>query len=95
MVLLERIELSASPLPRVCSPTELQQPTVGRRALQRGLPLSSIPPRGKGVRMSGAGKQSREERLAARLRENLRRRKAQARAIAADKPPLPKKEPER
>ena len=38
---------------------------------------------------------SREERLAARLRENLRRRKTQARAIAADKPPLPKKEPER
>jgi hypothetical protein len=29
---------------------------------------------------------SREERLAARLRENLRRRKAQARALAATTP---------
>ncbi|HSG55877.1 MAG TPA: hypothetical protein VLA45_10500 [Paracoccaceae bacterium] len=36
-------------------------------------------------------KQTREERLAAQLRENLRRRKAQARAIghAKDDPPLP------
>jgi hypothetical protein len=34
---------------------------------------------------------TREERLAAKLRENLRRRKAQARAQAAgDKPSLPK-----
>ena len=37
--------------------------------------------------------QTREERLAARLRENLRRRKAQARALGADaKPALPKDE---
>jgi hypothetical protein len=42
--------------------------------------------------------QARQERLAARLRENLRRRKAQARALAGadggetgqDLPPLPK-----
>ena len=34
-------------------------------------------------------KPSREERLAAKLRENLRRRKAQSRAMD-DKPPLPK-----
>ena len=36
---------------------------------------------------------SREERLAAKLRENLRRRKAQARASTeaeGDSPPLPK-----
>ena len=33
---------------------------------------------------------SREERLAAKLRENLRRRKEQARAVSADNPPLPK-----
>ena len=34
---------------------------------------------------------SREERLAAKLRENLRRRKAQARALdEAGKPALPK-----
>jgi tRNA A37 threonylcarbamoyladenosine dehydratase len=37
---------------------------------------------------------TREERLAAKLRENLRRRKAQARDKAADKaPPLPKSPP--
>jgi hypothetical protein len=34
---------------------------------------------------------SREERLAAKLRENLRRRKVQARALdPSDKAPLPK-----
>ena len=33
---------------------------------------------------------SREERLAAKLRENLRRRKDQARAISGGNPPLPK-----
>jgi len=37
-------------------------------------------------------KPTREERLAAKLRENLRRRKAQARAMDADKPSLPKDE---
>ncbi len=40
------------------------------------------------------GNPTREERLAAKLRENLRRRKAQARAQGgADKPTLPKKDP--
>jgi len=39
-------------------------------------------------------KASREERLAAKLRENLRRRKSQARAMEAkDHAPLPKDEP--
>jgi hypothetical protein len=43
-------------------------------------------------------KPTREERLAAKLRENLRRRKAQSREIGsratdADKPSLPKDEP--
>jgi hypothetical protein len=33
MVLLERIELSTSPLPRECSTTELQQRTVAEAAL--------------------------------------------------------------
>jgi hypothetical protein len=38
---------------------------------------------------------SREERLAAKLRENLRRRKAQAREIAGEPPPsLPKGGPD-
>ena len=41
-----------------------------------------------GFRMSEAGGKnlSREERLAAKLRENLRRRKAQGRALQADSP---------
>jgi hypothetical protein len=38
-------------------------------------------------------KPAREERLAAKLRENLRRRKAQARAAAGEQPPLSKPEP--
>jgi len=40
---------------------------------------------GKALRMGEAPRKnlSREERLAARLRDNLRRRKAQARAVAA------------
>jgi hypothetical protein len=39
-------------------------------------------------------KPTREERLAAKLRENLRRRKAQARALDdSEKPTLPKDEP--
>jgi hypothetical protein len=40
-------------------------------------------------------KSAREERLAAKLRENLRRRKAQARALKPGEPPaLPKGPPE-
>jgi len=35
----------------------------------------------------GPANLSKEERLAARLRENLRRRKAQARALASDNAP--------
>lgn len=44
--------------------------------------------------MSDQGKATREERLAAKLRENLRRRKAQARAMERPDDGLPKK-PER
>ena len=40
--------------------------------------------------MSKAHNRLREERLAAQLRDNLRRRKEQARAISGDNPPLPK-----
>jgi len=41
------------------------------------------------------GKSTREERLAAQLRENLRRRKAQARALEVQPQPLSKPEPPR
>ena len=40
--------------------------------------------------MDDKSKLSREERLAAKLRENLRRRKAQARALDGKAPPLSK-----
>jgi hypothetical protein len=40
--------------------------------------------------MSKKATLTREERLAAKLRENLRRRKDQARALAGENPPLPK-----
>ena len=43
--------------------------------------------------MDEAPKLTREERLAAKLRENLLRRKAQSREIANPKPPLSKDEP--
>jgi hypothetical protein len=58
--------------------------------------LSSIAPPGKALAMGDAtDKLTREERLAAKLRENLRRRKAQSRALHAAKPPLSKEDPKR
>jgi len=111
-VLLGRIELPTSALPRMRSTTELQQHTISatllskaaasadpdRRALWRGGgSLSS-----KACRAGGQRAQvwvmtenkpppkpaTREERLAAKLRENLRLRKAQARALS--EPPASK-----
>ena len=91
MVLLERIELSASPLPRVRSTTELQQPTEARpidgRAANVKPGLMRRARRGRAFRMSEekdnnlSRPQTKEERLAAKLRENLRRRKAQSREM--------------
>ena len=111
MVLLGRIELPTSPLPRVRSTTELQQPgarcmamhvgvlrgrAIGgaRRACQAKLhTLVTIAAWCDETGMASGGTNTpdtpattgpmtREERLAAQLRANLRRRKAQARAIA-------------
>ena len=118
MVLLGRIELPTSPLPRVRSTTELQQrrkqarPIVARlRNVKRTCAvrivlslchLSAAPDKANAFRMSEDPRKnlSREERLAARLRENLRRRKAQSRAAAglagdSDRAqPLPNSTPE-
>ncbi len=103
MVLLERIELSTSALPRMRSTTELQQHTIshdclrlihrlGRRALLAGVRgivkdrLAKL----RAARQLAApmandpAKMTREERLAAKLRENLRRRKAQSKAQSGD-----------
>ena len=53
--------------------------------------LSLISDSGKGLRMNeGQPPASREERLAAKLRENLRRRKAQARELDRTDDGLPK-----
>ena len=98
MVPRERIELSASPLPRVRSTTELPRRLFKSRAYRQTRPhcqatveaflptlslrdLSTSTNSGNAFRMGedSSNKMSREERLAAKLRENLRRRKAQAR----------------
>ena len=104
MVLLGRIELPTSALPRMRSTTELQQPTIqnagnGRERQSGQGRAIALPPcfvkRGAvsadRLMMDEAPAPkcaspadavlSREERLAAKLRENLRRRKAQARAL--------------
>ncbi len=78
-----RIELTTSALPRMRSTTELRQHVRGRRAYggcvwwrQPGLPATV-------ARISQQAMTSpdpkRAERLAEALRDNLRRRKAQAR----------------
>ena len=99
MVLLGRIELPTSPLPRVRSTTELQQrPETGapycRAVSLCQADLKSRSYKANAFRMSENPRKnmSREERLAASLRENLRRRKAQARALGeSDRTqPLPK-----
>jgi hypothetical protein len=90
-VLLERIELSTSPLPRECSTTELQQPWGQRGAFLRRtarpaqpLPRASRPatfrPVDKPPAKPPTPAEDRAARRAAALRENLKRRKAQARA---------------
>jgi len=49
--------------------------------------------RPKGPSLSAAGQRARDERLAAALRANLKRRKAQERGRAADPAPDPAPEP--
>ena len=95
MVLLGRIELPTSALPRMRSTTELQQHTIPSaramgggqaRALATGAgkvkPVLEIARRSRqGSAMAEHSAPTREQRLAAKLRENLRRRKAQGRAL--------------
>ena len=95
MVLLERIELSTSPLPRVRSTTELQQRWIEAGAIgHRGALVKRVAARQARGMAGQNDKPTRDERLAAKLRENLKRRKAQARAIDNPDDSLPKK-PER
>ena len=88
MVLPVRIELTTSALPRMRSTTELRQHFVGRtRAYdEAALRLSTRLEDGTSARHLGKMNpkdKERKERLAAALRENLRRRKAQSREISA------------
>ena len=91
MVLPHRIELWTSPLPMGCSTTELRQhvdaseypisrPDVERSACRPRAGLLCLWAMTGGS--SKTGDASRAERLAAALRENLKRRKAQERSRA-------------
>src|SRR5215510_4351641 len=92
MVLPVRIELTTSPLPRGCSTTELRQHwrrqiaryrRVRRTGAETGAILATRLPQAQPVGMSERPKQEKkaaaQRRLAAALRDNLKRRKAQAR----------------
>ncbi len=84
MVLPVRIELTTSALPRMRSTTELRQQFVRKGAPMAGAPTPVNPlagaERGGHVAQMDSKDKERQERLAAALRENLRRRKAQVRA---------------
>ncbi len=101
MVLPDRIELSASPLPRECSTTELRQLACGaygrprrglychranldarpKNAYWCNISRSIVPGTRFHSTMSKTEQANqREQRLAAKLRENLKRRKTQAKA---------------
>ena len=104
MVLPARIELATSALPRMRSTTELRQhfyhfsPALSglesraygraRSACQGGLRRSA---QFAYAATMTSGQDDRKERLAQALRDNLRRRKAQAREGAAESPPAPRK----
>ncbi len=84
MVLPVRIELTTSALPRMRSTTELRQQTrrveAGARLWSEGVAL--VKARIAGDRCAMTENDDRAERLAAQLRENLKKRKARARGLA-------------
>ena len=101
MVLPARIELATSALPRMRSTTELRQhfhhPAepfgLRSRAYGRARPacqggLRPMPQFAYGAAMT-SGQDDRKARLAQALRDNLRRRKAQAREEAGRATPSP------
>ena len=91
MVLLERIELSTSPLPRECSTSELQQhrarlirpKSCGVQGLSGRFFIAALE-KGMADKSRTPKKENRQDRLKAALKANLARRKAQTRARAAD-----------
>ena len=89
MVLPVRIELTTSALPRMRSTTELRQ--HARRAAGGGLRAASggVVKPGRAAQSGRMGDADKTERLARALRENLRRRKAQAREVPVPIEPDP------
>ncbi len=90
MVLPVRIELTTSALPRMRSTTELRQQFVRSGAPMTGRAFACQPVAG-GLRrghvlVTMTKDREREERLAAALRENLKRRKAQSRNLSPSEP---------
>ena len=88
MVLPARIELATSALPRMRSTTELrQQRHSGERGLcPRPVRLVTRTQPGHIRPMATTKDDDRAARLAAALRANLQKRKAQARGAVADRP---------
>jgi hypothetical protein len=84
MVLPVRIELTTSALPRMRSTTELRQ-HVGKDGRAYGLALATRQPVGYWQAM--AKDDEKAKRLAEALRENLRKRKAQAREAQPNRDP--------
>ena len=85
----DRIELSTYPLPRGCATTTLlRHPGPERRVwAERTAAIPKLRAKGKAEYPPMAPKDSAaQQRLAAALRENLKRRKAAQRARAAAKP---------
>ena len=90
LVLPVRIELTTSALPRMRSTTELRQHVVRNGAPMTGRafacqPVAAADLNGH-VLVTMNKDREREERLAAALRENLRRRKAQSRKLSSPEP---------
>jgi hypothetical protein len=98
MVLPVRIELTTSALPRMRSTTELRQHSAraagpaprGSGPFARGRPV--VNPNAAGLSLRAMNDAEKKARLAAALRENLRKRKAQARAVEAQDREPPKAE---
>ena len=100
MVLPVRIELTTSALPRMRSTTELRQHSAraacpaprGSGPFAQGQPV--VKAHAPGLSHRAMNDAEKKARLAAALRENLRKRKAQARAAVEGVPPVPPRDRE-
>lgn len=100
MVLPVRIELTTSALPRMRSTTELRQHSAraafpaprGSGPFAQGRPV--VKEHAPGLSHRAMNDAEKKARLAAALRENLRKRKAQARAVSEATPAAPREREE-